>query len=172
MELEYLQYPVGRWQYTELTNYETHSLLLQMISLAAGYKKITSSLTDAQLSKQYRPGSWNIRQLVHHVADTHLWHYARLKHALVFDAQPGYATDINVLASLPDYTEPIAASLELIIAIHNKYKELYSKLSPEQLSRSYYHKMRDLNIPLPQALDMTVWHLKHHLAHINIALNS
>jgi hypothetical protein len=172
--MEHLQYPVGKWSPKEITDSkEIKSLSKDILKYAAQYRNLTENLDNQELAKTYREGSWNIRQLVHHVADSHLFHYLRLKHALTEDKPVGVLGKINDWAEMADYTEgPIEDSLLMIESVHRRYVLLFESLNPEVYDRSYFHPFRQLYVTIPQSLDMIVWHLRHHLAHIEIALKN
>jgi DinB superfamily len=172
--MEHLQYPVGKWSPKEITDYqEIKNLAAEILKYAAQYRTLTKNLDNKQLAKKYREGSWTIRQLVHHVADSHLFHYLRLKHALTEDKPVGVLGKINDWAEMADYTEgPIEDSLLMIESVHRRYVILFESLSEEVYDRSYFHPFRQLYLTIPQSLDMIVWHLRHHLAHIEIALKN
>ncbi len=172
--MEHLQYPVGKWVIREEhSSAEIKNLLVVINELASHYRTLTEKLDNEALAKTYRQDSWNIRQLVHHVADTHLFHYLRLKHSLTEDKPNGVIGKINDWANMPDYTEgPIEDSLLMIESVHRRFVFLFERLEPSQYAKSYFHPGRQLYVTLPQSLDMIVWHLKHHLAHIEIALEN
>jgi hypothetical protein len=172
--MENLQYPVGKWSgKTEFSQQEIDGFAAEILTLASQYRSLTESLTDDQLAKTYREGGWNIRQLVHHVADSHLFHYLRLKHALTEDQPNGVLGKINDWAEMADYTEgPVEDSLLMIESVHRRFVFLFKSLAPDVYNRSYFHPFRQLYVTIPQSLDMIVWHLKHHLAHIAIALKN
>jgi hypothetical protein len=172
--MEHLQYPVGKWSPKEITdNQEIKDLAADILKYSSQYRILTENLDTDELSKTYREGSWNIRQLVHHVADSHLFHYLRLKHALTEEKPNGVLGKINDWAEMADYTEgPIEDSLLMIESVHRRYVLLFKSLSPEVYDRSYFHPFRQLYVTIPQSLDMIVWHLRHHLAHIEIALKN
>lgn len=175
LSLEHLQYPIGLWNgQATYTPAERHSLIEQLRSLPAEYRRQTEGLTDHELSQQYRPGSWTVRQLVHHVADTHHWHFFRVKDAL---AQAGKTTglfaDVTAWASLADaQTGPIEPSLLLIEGIHQRWAYLCETFSGTDWERVYCHPGRRRDLSLAQALAVGVWHGRHHLAHIGLALRS
>ncbi len=167
------QFPIGPWTAPETFTFaEKETLLAQLRHLPNEYRALTANLTDADLARTYRPGSWTIRQLVHHVADTHQWHYFRIKHALTLpDTQPGILSTMNHWANQPDgHDAPIEASLAILTGLHHRLAYLLERLPDADWQRAYYHSFRQINVPLPQALDMVVWHATHHLAHIKLAL--
>ncbi len=137
------------------------------------YKELTQHLSEEDLEKTYREGSWTIRQVVHHVADTHLFHFIRLKHALTEENAVGVIGNVNAWAVLPDTQKaPIADSLQMIESTHKRYAYVFANIPASDYGRTYFHPFRQINVTVPQALDMVIWHLKHHLGHIEIALRT
>lgn len=168
------QFPIGRWSgQTDFTADELNTRIQHLRELPKEYRELTESLTDDELARTYRPGSWTVRQLVHHVADTHQWHYFRIKHTLTLpEIAQGILSDVNNWAHQPDgqYLS-VTPSLGVLEGIHERLAYLYEHLPEADLQRAYYHPFRQLNVSLAQAIDMVVWHAQHHLAHIRLALN-
>lgn len=173
MNFEERQFPIGKWvirdEYSEAEITEHLRLLL---ALPAEIKQLTADLPDSALARPYREGGWNVRQLIHHLADTHLFHLIRLKHALTETNPVGVIGLINQWATLPDYgTEAsVADSLDMIAITHRKFVFLVQHLSPEQWQRTYHHPFRQLDVNVAQSIDMLLWHTRHHFAHIKLAL--
>lgn len=172
--LDQLRYPIGPWQeQPAYTPAYLAQLLARIRSVPADYAALTASLPDADLAKQYRAGSFTVRQLVHHVADTHLMHLFRFKNALLTPGQPALMADVNGWAGLEEArTAPVAPSLTLLDGVHQRIAFLGETLTPDQLAITYHHAIRQRDVTLAQALDMVVWHTEHHLAHIRLALDS
>lgn len=167
------KYPTGQLSLQEdYTADELKDLLRIIETSPANYRQTVAHLSDEDLSRTYREGSWNIRQLVHHVADIALLHYFRMKKAVT---EPGYEItliDMDAWAAAEDaLTLPVSPSLSMFDAIHQRYALLAGTLSDEQLSVSYFHPLRKIWINQKQALAMSAWHVQHHLAHINLALS-
>ena len=172
MNIENIQYPIGKWTAKDrysLEEIQENVALLKAYGLK--YKALTQHLLEEDLEKTYREGSWTIRQLVHHVADTHLWHFIRIKQALTEENAVGILLNVTAVSALPDSDKaPIKDSLMMIESTHNRYAFLFENIAESEYAKSYYHPFRQLYITIPQALDMTVWHAKHHFEHIRIAL--
>ena len=167
------QFPIGRWNgRTDFTADELRTHIAQLRELPAQYRELTAALDDEALQRTYRPGSWTIRQVVHHMADTHQWHYFRIKHALTTpDVAPGILSTVTDWAYQPDGQNlAIAPSLAILEGVHDRLAYLYEHLPEADLQRGYYHPFRQVNVSLAQAIDMVVWHAEHHLAHIRLAL--
>ena len=172
MTLEQIQYPVGKWMAkNHYSSEEIQENIALLRAYGLKYKDLTQNLSEEDLEKTYREGSWTIRQVVHHVADTHQWHFIRIKQALTEENAVGIVFNVNVLATLADAAKaPIADSLAIIESTHNRYIYLFENIAVSDYPRTYYHPFRQLHITIPQALNMTVWHAKHHFEHIRIAL--
>jgi uncharacterized damage-inducible protein DinB len=171
MTIEQQQYPIGKWVSKEsYTTEEMQQNLADLVTTAQQYSELTAHLSETDLEKTYRDGSWTIRQVVHHVADTHLWHFIRLKQAMTEENPVGVFGNVNMLATFADYAAPVADALQMIKSTHNRYASLFAGISSSDYTRSYYHPFRQINVTIPQALDMVVWHAKHHLGQIEIAL--
>lgn len=167
------QFPIGRWHYPDhLTATELTDRITQLRELPRQYRELTEALSNDELARLYRPGSWTIRQLVHHVADTHQWHYFRIKHALTLpETVVGIASTMNDWATQPDgKNAPLGPSLAILEGVHERLAYLFDHLTEADLQKAYFHQGRQLNVSLAQAIDMVVWHGQHHLAHIRLAL--
>jgi hypothetical protein len=172
MTIEERQYPIGKWTAKPSASQEEIKQNLDEL-LVSTHKLIslTGNLSEHDLSKTYREGGWTIRQLIHHLADTHLWHFIRLKHLLIEDNPTGFFANVNAFANTPDATTgPVSDSLQMILSTHSRYAYVFKNISEADYSRAYYHPFRQILVNAPQALDMVVWHLRHHLTHIEIAL--
>ncbi|MGX5857849.1 YfiT family bacillithiol transferase [Dyadobacter jiangsuensis] len=169
------RYPIGPFALKEIySDDEIREFIRVIAEIPAEYRKRVETLPDAALLKTYREGSWNIRQLIHHVADLQFVHYLRMKKAIT---EPDYdevtLIDMNAWAATPDSLNvPIEASLAIFEGTHARYAYLAGTLSDEQFARRYFHPLRGFWIDQKQALAMSVWHVKHHLAHIDLALGN
>jgi len=167
------RFPIGAFVLQEdYSNEELNSLIHILETIPAEYRRLTEKLTDEELTKTYREGSWNIRQLVHHVADIQFLQYFRMKKALT---EPDYKEmtiiDMNAWAATSDAVNaPIAHSLFILEGVLNRHAFFAKTLTPEQLSITYFHPVRGIWMNQKQAIAMAVWHVQHHLAHIGLAL--
>ncbi len=170
-EDEALRYPIGRFHKPETISSE---LVTQWIDDIAQFPTQLALALDRLpadgLSLRYRPGSWTVRQVVHHVADSHLNAYIRFKWALTEDtptikayAEKGWAETPEVAAT------PVAISQQLLEALHVRWITLLRALSPEDLQRQYIHPDSGAT-SLQEAIGMYSWHARHHLAHIHLVL--
>lgn len=169
------QFPIGPWSgQTDFSAAELTERITLLRELPRQYRQLTETLGDEALQRTYRPGSWTIRQVVHHVADTHQWHYFRIKHALTQpEVVPGILSTVGDWAQQPDgHDAPVAFSLALLDGLHERLAYLFERLPETDWQRAYYHPFRQLNVSLASALDMVAWHGQHHLAHIKLALTT
>ena len=166
-ELQPLRYPIGRPEYPDvISNEQKQKWIASVENLPADLRKITEDLTDAQLDTPYRPDGWTVRQVVHHLADSHIHCYIRFRRALTEENPLVVAFDEKKWADLPDARHaPIDVSLRLLGALHARWTALLKELTPEQWKRTYNHS--ELGpVPLERAIVLYEWHGRHHLAQI------
>ena len=167
------KFPVGPFiKKDEYSPDELSSLIEEIGNALSAYKTLVDLFSADDLLRTYRPGSWNVRQLIHHVADIQLLHFLRMKKAIT---EPDYneVTLVNMdgWANSTDGTRaPVQDSIFMLEGITNRYVYLIKSLSEEQLRLQYYHPVREFYINQAQAIAMSAWHLQHHLAHVNLAL--
>jgi DinB superfamily len=124
-----------------------------------------SNLTDAQLDTPYRDGGWTVRQLVHHIADSHMNAYTRFKLTLTEDHPTIRPYEEWVWAELPDAQGPIGTSLTLIRALHERWGLLLATLTEADYKRTLFHPEWG-DMTLWALLDNYQWHSRHHVAHV------
>ena len=161
-----LSYPIGRFDRTEPV---TESLRMAAIDvLAALPEQMTNTvagLTGGQLDTPYRPGGWTVRQLVHHVADSHMNGFIRLKLALTEDVPTIKPYDQDQWATLPDTHLPLEVSLRLLEAVHTRWVTVCRGMAPAQFARAFRHpELGELSVDTH--LQLYSWHSRHHVAHI------
>lgn len=168
-----LKYPIGGFKIQEVyTNEELSGILQEIEKASQQYSKLVSDLTDEDLGKRYREGSWTIRQLVHHVADIQFLHFLRMKKS-VTELNYDQLTMINMdgwAATADSVSAPVEDSLEILEGTTRRYLRLARSLDEQQLAVSYLHPVRQITFNQKQALAISAWHLNHHLAHIKLAL--
>ena len=170
--MEHLQYPIGRFlAQASYSATEIQTLIATMNTSPDRYTKLLQSLTEQDLSKTYRPGSWTVRQLVHHVADVHMLNFLRMKKALTEENYIATTIEMNAWALTSDgQTAPTDYSVLMLDGINKRFVYLVQSMDEENFSKSFYHPVRQMQFNLKQAVHMAVWHLEHHLAHIELAL--
>ncbi len=162
-----LRYPIGKFTYNgQLTGDQKRALLDEIAQTPADLRAAVKGLSDAQLDTPYRPGGWTIRQVIHHVPDSHLNSYVRFKLALTEDEPTikPYAEDR--WAELPDTkATPIEISLTLLESLHDRWVRLLRSLTPEDWKRAFRHPEMG-PMTLEKTLALYAWHGRHHVAHI------
>ena len=163
-----LRYPIGRLMPTASLTEEARAAAIEDIAaLPTRMRQAVAGLSEAQIETPYRPGGWTIRQLVHHVGDSHMHGYIRAKLALTEESPIIKPYDENTWATLADVQLPVDVSLKLLDALHARWTAIYRSLAPEQFSsRSFYHPELRETQTIDQHLHMYSWHSRHHVAHI------
>ncbi len=159
------QFPLGKFQYLaqdlDLAPYVARIASLPK-RLADAWSACPPELRDAP----YRDGGWTRRTVVHHVADSHLNMYVRIKLALTEDEPTVKPYDENAWATLPD--GPVELSLQLLEAVHGRLIPLLHHLHAADFDRRYDHPELLRTVPIREVLQMYAWHGDHHLAHLQL----
>ncbi len=171
--MEHLQYPVGRFLPQPVySTTQLDTLVSLMATAPSRLRDLTGNLSEEELAKTYREGSWTVQQLVHHLADIHSLNFLRMKKTLTEENSQATLIDMNAWAMLPDtFTAPIFGSLTMLTGTNQRFLHLVRSLDQTQLSKSMYHAIRKMDISMAQLIYMAVWHLEHHIAHIELALD-
>jgi uncharacterized damage-inducible protein DinB len=166
-ELEELRFPIGRFAAPASSMAgvrEAHINTLRR--MPERLREAVKGLSDSQLDTPYREDGWTVRQVVHHLADSHATAYIRCKLALTEEWPLVNAYDEAAWAALSDSRWlPIAGSVALIDALHGRWVALLEALTEEDFSRGYAHPQYG-KVNLAKALAMYDWHSRHHTAHI------
>jgi len=164
---EDLSYPVGRFDFSQTITPEMRPGLIATIRQAPeAVRQAVAGLDDTQLDTPYRPGGWTVRQVVHHLADSHINSYVRFRLALTEDSPAVKGYDENKWAELPDAkTAPVALSLPLLTHLHERWTAMLSVLTGEQWIRTFQHSKLGA-MKLDTLLALYAWHGRHHTAHI------
>lgn len=166
-ELELLQYPIGRYVPQQAPSQEqVEQYIVAIGRLPDKLSAAVSALSSEQLDTPYRTGGWTVRQVVHHLADSHLNGYTRHRLALTEEKPVIRVYDQNSWANLPDsLLGAPEVSLDLLSALHRRWILLLKSLSPEQLDRTLIHPENGEQT-IRQSIGGYAWHGNHHLAHI------
>jgi uncharacterized damage-inducible protein DinB len=162
-----LRYPIGRYEPPKpITAINRAEWLSELEELPANLKQAVAGLDDEQLDTPYRPGGWTVRQVVHHLPDSHLNSYQRLRLALTENAPVIKTYDEAAWAELSDAkVAPIGISLSLLTALHARWITLLRSLDESRLKRTVRHPEWG-EITLDWMLGLYAWHSRHHVAHI------
>ena len=162
-----LRYPIGKFEHDRsVTDADIARWISQIEVLPEQMRRAVDGLTEEQLDTSYRPGGWTLRQVIHHVPDSHLNGYVRFKWTLTEEEPTIKTYDEQRWAELVDYrVVPVGTSLDFLALLHAKWVALLRLLSREQLSRRFVHPVSGPT-ELAWSLGHYAWHGRHHLAHI------
>jgi len=167
-DLDKLRYPVGPMERpaTPLDSATRAAHLQTIEQLPERIRSLVAGLTEAQLDTPYRPGGWTVRQVVHHVPDSHLNSYLRFKLALTEDEPTIKPYDQSRWAELADVRmAPVETSLVLLESLHHRWVSLLRSLSEADFARTFRHPEIGI-VRLDRNLALYAWHGRHHVAHI------
>jgi hypothetical protein len=166
--LEQLKFPVGKFQAPEI--FTTDLLQQNMQELATLPQKLKDAVagwSEEQLDTPYRPGGWTIRQVIHHLADSHMNGLSRIKLALTEENPTVKPYHEDLWAELADSKlMPVEPALQIIEGVHAKWVMLLQHIHGEQWQRVFTHPQHGKTFTIAYQTAMYAWHGKHHLAHI------
>jgi hypothetical protein len=171
-ELEKLRFPLGEYECPEvITAAHLTEWIAELKQLPVNLQKLTQNITENQLNTPYRPGGWTVRQVVHHLADSHINALLRFKFALTEDNPTIKPYPEDIWATLVDYTLPIESSIQILTGVHHRLVTLLNHLQPQDMKRTYYHPGYQKTFLLDEVIGLYAWHSRHHLAHIQLGIN-
>ncbi len=165
--MEDLSYPIGKFKpEPELTNAKRIQLIDDIAAAPAVLRTAVNGLSKQQLDTPYRPGGWTVRQVAHHLPDSHMNAYVRFRLALTENEPTIKPYEQQLWAELPDAkTADIEMSLKLFEGLHQRWVLLLRSMKPEDFQRKFVHPENGVSV-LDRTLQMYAWHGKHHVAHI------
>ncbi len=160
------RYPIGRFAPPEtITLEDRRYAILTLAELPEQLREAVRPLDPDQQNTPYRKDGWTVRQVVHHIADSHMTAFGRLRRALTEDWPEVHGYNEKAFAVLPDVAAPIEWSLEIIESVHARWVMVLQAMTGEQWARGFRHTERG-----PMRLDLATllyaWHSRHHVAHI------
>ena len=167
-EFEQLKYPIGKFDCpNNITQEQINSWISILEHFPNRLKKLVQDLSDSQLDTPYRPEGWTIRQVVHHLSDSHHNSYTRFKWALTEDKPVIKAYYEQLWAELFDTkTAPIEMSISHLKAVHSKLVYLVKGIHVSSLDKAFIHPEGNETVTLKENLGIYAWHSNHHYAHI------
>jgi len=167
-EIMKLKYPIGKFVApAEVKTADLQLCIEQIASLPSRLKSEVEYLNDSQLDTPYREDGWTVRQVVHHLADSHMNAYIRFKLAITENTPVINAYKEALWAEMPDAKMlPVRISLILLDCVHIRWTVFLKSLSETDLQKGYFHPEKQKNVPLTEAVFSYAWHCNHHLAHI------
>ncbi len=163
-----LSYPIGKLRYPDEISEEYLQANIEAIrSTPERMAAAVSGLNDEQMDTPYRPGGWTVRQLVHHLPDSHMHSYLRFHWAITEDSPMIKPYDEKAWATM-DYHQsvPVEVSLSLLKAIHDRWMILIDNLTEADMACSYRHPEDGQIYSVKKAILVYGWHGDHHIAHI------
>jgi len=166
--LEQLKYPIGRYEKPEAyTQNDLKEWTGVLQALPSWMDACIENLDEHQLQTPYREGGWTIQQVVHHVADSHMNAYIRLKLMLTEDNPTVKPYNETAWAELADTkVVPVNISVTMLHTLHRRLVALLQHMQPSDWERTYYHPEHKRNFPVWEVVAMYAWHSRHHTEHI------
>ncbi len=167
--MENLKYPIGPFDHeNEIQDSEIEKLISQIEVIPSELRKIVASLSLEQLNTPYRPGGWQVGQVIHHLVDSHMNAYFRFNLALTENSPIIKPYKENLWAELPyKKYQNVPDSLNLLEGIHSLLALLMRSMKRQDFDKTFFHPENKRVYSLRKALALYAWHGKHHLAHIN-----
>lgn len=163
-----LRYPIGRVVVEDSLSDEGRKKLIEEIAQAPDeVRAAVDGLSDKQLDTQYRPDGWTVRQVIHHLADSHLNSFIRFRLALTEESPTIKPYDQDKWAELEDAkNNPIETSLDMFESMHKRWVSLLKSLTPADYARTFVHPETGNSVSLDRNLCIYAWHGRHHAAQI------
>lgn len=164
---ESLQYPIGRFAMPATVDATQRRAWIDAIeSTPAELRRAVSGLSDAQLDTAYRDGGWTLRQVAHHLPDSHIHAYCRTKYALTEDHPTVKPYAEAAWAELADAKLPVAPSLQILEHVHARWVVVLRALREADFARTWFHPEQKKTYALDRLLGLYAWHGRHHVAHV------
>lgn len=162
-----LRYPIGKFQPQETYNADDlKSFIARIEALPSKLEAAVKGMSDQQLDTPYRDGGWTVRQLIHHVPDSHMHAYIRTKWTITESTPLIKAYDEKAWAETPETRLAPEISLTVLKSIHAKWVELLKRIPKDDLKKEFTHPETKKNVPIERLIHTYAWHGDHHLAHI------
>lgn len=165
--LEELRYPVGKFEAPDpIAPHHLEAWISEIDAFPAKFRAAVEPLSPSQLDTPYRPGGWTVRQVAHHLADSHMNSVLRFKWALTEDRptiKPYFEDRWATLADTRDV--PVGVALDLLTALHRRWVGLLRGMTPEDFRRELMHPESGI-LRLDRITGLYAWHGRHHLAHV------
>jgi hypothetical protein len=170
LTLEQRKSPIGGYKKNANITREMRNMAIEILrNFPDRLEALTMSMTADQLNLSYRAGGWTARQIVHHLADSHMNMYIRMKFTLTMDNPTIMPYDENLWAAFPEARESgIQISIGLLKSLHTRIVGTLDQLTDDQFLRTYYHPDLKRTLDLNELVMLYSWHADHHLAQINV----
>lgn len=165
--IEKLRFPIGKFEY-DPNNLYLDTCIMTIETLPKKLKELVKGFSEEQLDTEYRPEGWTVRQVLHHLPDSHMNSYIRFKKGLTEDNPDISPYDEAAWAELSDTPNtPVQVSLDLLETLHQRWIILLKSLSAQDLERTVFHPEMKRKISLKELVVLYAWHSGHHYEHIN-----
>jgi hypothetical protein len=165
--LEKLQYPIGKFRPKEVYTYEDIKGYIEEIeSLPEKLVDAVKLFSESQFETPYREGGWSVKQLIHHIADSHMHAYIRVKWSITEEHPTIKAYFEKLWATTPETNSDPYLSIQLIKALHAKWVVLLKNLAEPDFQKTFHHPQSGKDVSLATLCATYAWHSNHHLAHI------
>lgn len=163
-----LRYPIGKFiAPTTISTSDISNLINTIEQLPMKLHAVVKNLNDEQLNTQYRDGGWTVRQVIHHLADSHINSYIRFKLALTEENPTIKPYFEERWAELPEAKNgDVAMSLNLLEALHHRWTIMLRAMKTDEWQKTFFHPEKNISLRLDTTLALYAWHCEHHLAHI------
>lgn len=168
-EILKMKYPIGKFTAPDpVTEEDLQNYISDIEKFPGELKALVSGFSEDQLNTRYRENGWTVKQVIHHIADSHMNAFIRFKLALTEDMPTIRPYFEDKWAELGDYSStPPEVSLNLIDALHSRWTVLLRSMSKKDFEKIYFHPEHGEEFSLAESAGMYAWHGKHHYAHIN-----
>ncbi len=165
-DIDTLRYPIGHFAFgSTFSADQTIQHIATIAALPHNLTVLVGKWGDDRLDTPYRPGGWTVRQLVHHVADSHINAYVRTKLTLTEDNPTIKPYEEGEWAKLPDSALSVAPSLVILSNLHLRWVTVLESLTEAELARTYRHPGMGRNFLLSEVIGLYAWHSEHHYQH-------
>ncbi|MEO6191081.1 MAG: YfiT family bacillithiol transferase [Saprospiraceae bacterium] len=167
-----LKYPIGEWRSPDIINSELIVRWTEDIkNLPSQLSDLTKNITESELKSTYREGGWTVRQIIHHLADSHMNAYIRHKLAVSTDIPTINPYPEKLWAEMEDVKSVrVQVSIQLLEALHLRWSTFLSSLNEHDYKKSFIHPGLNRTVLLEESIGLYSWHGRHHLGHIKLAL--
>ncbi|WP_294245714.1 YfiT family bacillithiol transferase [uncultured Chryseobacterium sp.] len=167
-DLEKKKYPVGKFEYPDkICDITLDEHIVVIRDFPGKLKSLVAGFSESQLDTQYREGGWTVRQVVNHLADSHMNSFIRFKLALTEDNPVIKPYNEAAWAELQDSANmPVKPALKSLKGVHQRWATLLKTMTNKQFERTFHHPEHQKDYSLRVSLALYVWHCHHHFAHI------
>jgi hypothetical protein len=160
------RYPIGKFTFDGVDATQREAWISEITMQPSKLREAVVGLSDAQLDTPYREGGWTVRQVVHHVPDSHINAYIRFKLALTENNPTIKPYFEDKWAELPDSKLPVEVSLKLLELVHGRWVVILKSMTEADFERTYFHPESQKTFVLKEVVGLYAWHGNHHIAHV------